>query len=67
MKILVIGGGMAGLTYAIVACKNGYDVTVAERNSRVGKKISMTGNGKCNIGNARVNADCFNRIERRIR
>lgn len=61
MKILVIGGGMAGLTYAIVACKNGYDVTVAERNSRVGKKISMTGNGKCNIGNARVNADCFNR------
>lgn len=60
MKILVIGGGMAGLTYAVIACKNGYDVTVAESNSRVGKKISVTGNGKCNIGNARVSPACFN-------
>ncbi len=60
MKTLVIGGGMAGLTYAIVALKNGIDVTIAERNSRVGKKIAMTGNGKCNVGNANVNADCFN-------
>lgn len=60
MKILVIGGGMAGLTYAIVACKNGLDVTVAERNARVGKKIAVTGNGKCNIGNANVDATCYN-------
>lgn len=60
MKILVIGGGMAGLTYAIVACKNGMDVTVAERNARVGKKIAVTGNGKCNIGNANVDASCYN-------
>ena len=60
MKTLVIGGGMAGLTYAIVALKNGMDVTLAERNSRVGKKIAMTGNGKCNIGNANVSCDCFN-------
>lgn len=61
MKILVIGGGMAGLTYAIVAAKNGYDVTVAERNSRVGKKISMTGNGKCNLGNSAVSAADYNK------
>ncbi len=61
MKTLVIGGGMAGLTYAVVACKNGYDVTVAERNSRVGKKLAMTGNGKCNIGNDNVTAACYNR------
>ena len=60
MKTLVIGGGMAGLTYAIVALKNGIDVTIAERNSRVGKKIAMTGNGKCNIGNANVSCNCFN-------
>lgn len=60
MKTLVIGGGMAGLTYAIVALKNGIDVTIAERNSRVGKKIAMTGNGKCNVGNANVDATCFN-------
>ena len=60
MKTLVIGGGMAGLTYAITALKNGIDVTIAERNNRVGKKIAMTGNGKCNIGNANVDASCFN-------
>lgn len=60
MKTLVIGGGMAGLTYAITALKNGIDVTLAERNNRVGKKIAMTGNGKCNVGNANVNANCFN-------
>ena len=60
MKILVIGGGMAGLTYAIVACKNGYEVTLVERNSRVGKKLATTGNGKCNIGNAKVDASCYN-------
>ena len=60
MKVLVIGGGMAGLTYATVAAKNGIDVTLAERNARVGKKIAATGNGKCNIGNAKVAASCYN-------
>lgn len=63
MNTLVIGGGMAGLTYAVVACKNGQDVTIVERNSRVGKKLAMTGNGKCNIGNARVSPACFNKSE----
>ena len=61
MNILVIGGGMAGLTYAVVAAKNGHSVTLAERNSRVGKKISMTGNGRCNVGNAKVDASCYNK------
>lgn len=60
MKTLVIGGGMAGLTYAVVACKNVYDVTVAERNPRVGKKISMTGNGRCNLGNVRLSPTRYN-------
>ena len=61
MNILVIGGGMAGLTYAIVAAKNGHSVTLAERNSRVGKKISMTGNGRCNVGNVKVDVGCYNK------
>ncbi len=60
MKVLVIGGGMSGLTYAIISAANGNNVTVAERNPRVGKKIGMTGNGKCNIGNACVDATCYN-------
>ncbi len=61
MKILVIGGGMSGLTYAIVSAALGNSVTVAERNPRVGKKIAMTGNGKCNVGNAHVDATCYNK------
>lgn len=61
MKILVIGGGMAGLTYSVVALKNGMDVTIAERNIRLGKKIAMSGNGKCNIGNVNANRDCYNK------
>ena len=61
MNILVIGGGMAGLTYAVVAAKNGHDVTLAERNSRVGKKVAMTGNGKCNLGNVKADVSCYNK------
>lgn len=60
MKILVIGGGMSGLCYAILAARQGLDVTVCEKNMRVGKKIAMSGNGKCNIGNLNVSADCYN-------
>ncbi len=63
MKTLIIGGGMAGLTYGIVAAKNGIETVICERNSRVGKKISATGNGKCNIGNTNVSANCFNNSE----
>lgn len=60
MKILVVGGGMAGITYAIAAARKGHLVTLAERNSRLGKKLAMTGNGKCNIGNANVTPGAYN-------
>ncbi len=60
MKVLVVGGGMAGLTYAIISARNGNEVVLCERNARVGKKISATGNGKCNVGNLHANASCYN-------
>ena len=60
MKVLVIGGGMAGLTYAIMSARQGNKVIVAERNSRVGRKVAMSGNGRCNIGNLTVTPDCYN-------
>ena len=46
MKIAVIGGGASGLMAAVTAADAGADVTVYERNDRVGKKILATGNGK---------------------
>ena len=60
MKVLIIGGGMAGLTYAIMSARQGNKVCVVDGNARVGRKIAMSGNGKCNIGNKNITADCYN-------
>ena len=49
-KVIIIGGGASGLTAAIKASKN-YDVTIIEKNEKLGKKILITGNGKCNYWN----------------
>lgn len=50
-RVLVIGGGAAGLTASIYARKNGNEVTIIEKNNSLGKKILVTGNGKCNLFN----------------
>lgn len=51
-KVLVIGGGAGGIMAAITAAANGADVTLWERNDRLGKKLAITGKGRCNITNA---------------
>ena len=50
-KILVIGGGPAGMLSAISAARNGAEVVLLERNPMPGKKLSATGNGRCNFTN----------------
>lgn len=50
-QIMIIGGGAAGIIAAITAKKLGANVTIFERNSRIGKKILATGNGRCNYTN----------------
>ncbi len=50
-KVIVIGGGASGLVSAITAAKGGNDVTILEKNNTCGKKILVTGNGKCNYWN----------------
>ena len=50
-KVLVIGAGPAGMMAAIIASKNGAKVTVIEKNKRVGRKIMITGKGRCNVTN----------------
>ena len=49
--IVVIGGGAAGLMAAVTAAENGAAVTVLERNEKLGKKLYITGKGRCNCTN----------------
>ena len=51
-KVLVIGGGAAGMMAAVTAAKNGGQVLLLEKNEKLGKKIFITGKGRCNITNA---------------
>jgi len=60
MNVVVIGGGVSGLTYSICSAKSGNKVILLEANARVGKKLILTGGGRCNITNADVNCDAYN-------
>lgn len=51
-NIIVIGGGPAGMFAAIAAAENGHNVTLLEKNEKLGKKLYITGKGRCNITNA---------------
>ena len=49
MKVVVIGGGPAGMMAAITSAENGNNVTLLEKNKNLGKKLLITGKGRCNI------------------
>ena len=49
--LIVVGGGPAGLFAAITAAKRGAKVLLLERNDRAGKKLLITGKGRCNVTN----------------
>lgn len=51
-KVLIIGGGAAGMLASIFAAKNGNEVHVFDKNEKLGKKLYITGKGRCNITNA---------------
>ncbi len=50
-KVIVVGGGAAGLMAAFSAAESGNDVTVIERNERMARKVMITGKGRCNVTN----------------
>ena len=58
-KVVVIGGGAAGMMAAISAAEHGAQVLVLEHKDRVGKKILSTGNGRCNFTNLVQTPDCY--------
>lgn len=67
MKIIIIGGGASGLL-AATKLRNKHDVTILEANTDIGKKILMTGNGKCNYWHDPINktdyyTDNYNNLE----
>lgn len=52
MHVIVVGGGAAGMMAAIAAAQAGARVTLLERNEKLGKKLFITGKGRCNVTNA---------------
>lgn len=61
-RVLVIGGGAAGMMAAIYAARAGGWVTLLEKNEKTGKKLYITGKGRCNLTNACAPEDFFNNI-----
>lgn len=51
-KVVVIGGGAAGMFASVFAARNGNEVHLFEKNEKTGKKLFITGKGRCNITNA---------------
>ncbi len=67
MRVAVIGGGAAGQLAAIKAAENGHDVTIFEQNEKLGKKLFITGKGRCNVTNAADREGFFRHVVRNPR
>lgn len=63
-QLIVIGGGAAGMMAAYAAAKQGCSVLLLERNEKLGKKLFITGKGRCNVTNACDPQDFFQHIPR---
>ena len=59
-KVAIIGGGAAGMACAIAAAREGAEAHVYERADRVGKKLLVTGNGRCNMSNTDIMSSDYN-------
>lgn len=65
-KVCIIGGGASGMIAAIMAARNNADVVVLEHNEKIGKKLSVTGNGRCNLTNEKQERMCYHSDEPEI-
>ena len=59
-RVLIIGGGAAGLSAAITSARLDVDVTLLEAGARVGRKILASGNGRCNLTNVSASPSAYN-------
>lgn len=67
MDLIVVGAGAAGLFAAVTAAENGLEVMIIERNNRIGKKLAITGKGRCNVTNASSPEEILKNIPRNSR
>lgn len=58
-KVLIVGGGASGMAASIFAARNGHEVHLFEKNEKLGKKLFITGKGRCNLTNACEAEDFF--------
>ena len=61
-KICIIGGGASGLMAAVMAAREGAEVTLLEHNEKIGRKILATGNGRCNLTNIYQEPSCYHSL-----
>ncbi len=61
-KVIIVGGGAAGMMAAITAAGNGHEVTLIEHNEKLGKKLFITGKGRCNVTNACETEKLFDNV-----
>lgn len=61
-KIAVAGGGAAGMIAAVFAARNGNEVSLYEKNEKLGKKLFITGKGRCNLTNTAEMEDMLTRL-----
>lgn len=61
-KVIIVGGGAAGMMAGIAAASCGHEVHIYEKNEKLGKKVYITGKGRCNVTNACDMEDLFNAV-----
>ena len=50
-KVIIVGGGAAGMLASVIAARNDCEVLLFEKNEKLGKKVYITGKGRCNVTN----------------
>ena len=61
-EVVVVGGGAAGMMAAIAAAQKGHSVRLYDKNEKLGKKIYITGKGRCNVTNACETDELFDHV-----
>ena len=63
-KVVIVGGGAAGMLASVYAARNGHEVHVLKKNEKLGKKLYITGKGRCNLTNACGREELFSAVMR---